>query len=103
MGGPGPSHQTDLLTVRSAYWEVTASNRGDGFDEVKAKIWKSNLHERLKMTLWRIASGIIPTKDTILRFNPDIDPACHYVVNLLKLQSISSSTTKQPDRECNYP
>ena len=62
MGGPGPSHQTDLLTVRSAYWEVTASNRGDGFDEVKAKIWKSNLHERLKMMLWRIASGIIPTK-----------------------------------------
>ena len=82
------------LIVRSAYWEVTASNRGDGFDEVKAKIWKSNLHERLKLMLWRITSGIIPTKDTILGLNPDIDPACPYVVNLLKLQSISSSIAR---------
>ena len=31
-------------------------------------MWKSRLHERLKMHLWRIAANVLPTKDVISQF-----------------------------------
>ena len=31
-------------------------------------MWKSRLHEKLKMHLWRIAANVLPTKDVISQF-----------------------------------
>jgi hypothetical protein len=40
---------------------------------VKAKIWKSKIHDKLKLFLWRIASNLIPTLHSLSRFNSKID------------------------------
>ena len=39
-------------------------------------IWKSHLHERLKMLQWRIASQLLPTKDILNRFMNNQDQRC---------------------------
>ena len=43
---------------------------------MKSKIWKSKVHDRLKMFLWRVASDILPTKDKLTSFFPAMDPKC---------------------------
>ncbi|KAK9986266.1 hypothetical protein SO802_031217 [Lithocarpus litseifolius] len=37
-------------------------------DLSRGQVWKSRLHERLKMHLWRIAANVLPTKDVISQF-----------------------------------
>ena len=43
---------------------------------MKSKIWKSKVHDRLKMFLWRVASDILPTKDKLTSFFPAMDLKC---------------------------
>ncbi|KAL0010997.1 hypothetical protein SO802_006105 [Lithocarpus litseifolius] len=52
---------------------------GDNFsssDSLTRKIWKANIHERLKMHLWRIAFNLLPTKDQLREFSPSSDTCC---------------------------
>ncbi|KAL0006012.1 hypothetical protein SO802_013573 [Lithocarpus litseifolius] len=52
-GGNSPDEWTwtkssnGSLTVKSVYRDIAAPNTGCGTDEVKAKIWKANLHVKL--------------------------------------------------------
>ena len=43
---------------------------------MKALIWKSKLHNRLKKYLWRIVSNLLPTYTSLVRFNPNLDTCC---------------------------
>ena len=43
---------------------------------MKSKIWKSKIHDRLKMFLWRVALNILPTKDKLTSFFLAMDPKC---------------------------
>jgi TM2 domain-containing membrane protein YozV len=43
---------------------------------VKALIWKSKLHNKLKKYLWRIASNLLPTYISLVRFNLNLDTCC---------------------------
>lgn len=43
-------------------------------------LWKLKIHERLKMQIWRIANGILPTRITVakkLGFGETLSPFCH--------------------------
>ena len=64
------------LSVKSAYKELLDHSEPNESDQVKSKIWKSKIHDRLKMFLWRMASDILPTKDKLTRFFPAMDPKC---------------------------
>ncbi|KAK9988528.1 hypothetical protein SO802_028767 [Lithocarpus litseifolius] len=48
-------------------------------DLSRGLVWKSRLHERLKMHLWRIAANVLPTKDAISQFaNVEVEcPLCN--------------------------
>lgn len=39
-------------------------------------IWKSKIHDRLKMHLWRVAANWLPTKTTLARFTNNGDIIC---------------------------
>jgi hypothetical protein len=43
---------------------------------VMKRIWRTHLHQRLKMLLWRIAAGVLPTNDSLCRFVPNLDMLC---------------------------
>ena len=62
--------------MKSAYKEILAPSDSIETDQVKSKIWKSKIHDRLKMVLWRVASDILPTKEKLIRFFPSMDPNC---------------------------
>jgi hypothetical protein len=40
------------------------------------KIWKLCIHDRLKMFLWRLASNLLPTKESLPRFANNVDISC---------------------------
>uniref|UniRef100_A0A2N9I2Q1 CCHC-type domain-containing protein n=1 Tax=Fagus sylvatica TaxID=28930 RepID=A0A2N9I2Q1_FAGSY len=63
------------FSIKSAFQEVY-SCEGTGVDSLLSQIWKLNIHNRLKMLLWRIASDILPTYNLLVRFNPSILPFC---------------------------
>ena len=63
-------------SVKLAYKEILALSNSVKPDQVKSKIWKSKIHDRLKMVLWRVASDILPTKEKLIRFFPSMDPSC---------------------------
>ena len=65
------------LSVKSIYKESFEDEDHTESRLVLKRIWKSKLHDRLKMHLWRIASGILPTKDKCLRFNYNQDNCCY--------------------------
>ena len=65
-----------ILLVKSAYKEILALSDSIEIAPVKSKIWKSKIHDRLKMVLWRVASDILPTKEKLIRFFPSMDPNC---------------------------
>ena len=69
------SHNGKLL-VKSAYKVLLDHSKPNEFDQVKSKIWKSKIQDRLKMVLWRVASDILPTKEKLTRFFPAMDPKC---------------------------
>lgn len=69
------------------YW----ANTPNGKHSVKAVFWNriehigrnwtsdskaSKIHDMFKMLLWRVAINILPTKDKIQSFKPDIDRTC---------------------------
>ena len=64
------------FSAKSAYWLCRAASSPSNSDATRGQIWKSKLHERLKMLLWRIATNVLPSKEVISRFNENIDSCC---------------------------
>uniref|UniRef100_A0A2N9GPX3 Reverse transcriptase zinc-binding domain-containing protein n=1 Tax=Fagus sylvatica TaxID=28930 RepID=A0A2N9GPX3_FAGSY len=64
------------FSVKSAYKEICQPAPSFHCSPVFAKIWKSTLHDRLKMHLWRIASNLLPTKASLVRFDSNMDSSC---------------------------
>ena len=65
------------FSVKSMFKELN-QERALGSEEnpIFKQVWKSNLHHRFKMLLWRIALGVLPTKDSIGRFVSNVDLLC---------------------------
>uniref|UniRef100_A0A2N9ET81 Reverse transcriptase domain-containing protein n=2 Tax=Fagus sylvatica TaxID=28930 RepID=A0A2N9ET81_FAGSY len=64
------------FSIKSAYWNARCISDRGTLDSIKEGIWKANLHERLKMLLWRIASSLLPTKVNLARFIDNADLWC---------------------------
>uniref|UniRef100_A0A2N9ID60 Reverse transcriptase domain-containing protein n=1 Tax=Fagus sylvatica TaxID=28930 RepID=A0A2N9ID60_FAGSY len=65
------------FSVKSAYKEICYEGSLDiEVHPILQKVWKSTLHHRFKMLLWRIASGVLPTWDSISRFVPNLANLC---------------------------
>ena len=58
-----------LFSVKSAYWLLRVESLPSNIDVVRGQIWKTKIHERFKMLLWRIAINLLPSKEIISRFN----------------------------------
>ncbi|KAK9996865.1 hypothetical protein SO802_021551 [Lithocarpus litseifolius] len=65
------------LSVKSAYWLGRSSNPPPNQDLLRGQIWKTRIHERLKMVLWRVPANCLPTKDQRLRHDANVDTICH--------------------------
>ncbi|KAL0011849.1 hypothetical protein SO802_006957 [Lithocarpus litseifolius] len=65
-----------LFSVKSAYWLSRVESPPSNIDAVKGQIWKTKLHERLKMLLKRVAANLLPSKEIISRFNQSMDLCC---------------------------
>ena len=56
------------FTIISTYWLGRISSPPLMMDLSQGQVWKSRLHEKLKMHLWRIATNVLPTKGVISQF-----------------------------------
>ncbi|KAF4393433.1 hypothetical protein F8388_023237 [Cannabis sativa] len=56
-----------IFSIKSAYWKLNASHfvLSDFFKD----LWKSSIHPRHKLFLWKTAKGALPTGDRIESFN----------------------------------
>lgn len=61
-------------SVKSAYKGATNASVGNE-GHLMSRIWKSNLHEKLKMLLWRTAD-LLPSKEMLSRYVPNIESNC---------------------------
>ncbi len=64
------------FSVKLAFKEASKEIQPSLVDPILGKIWKTHLHERLKLLIWRIAAGLLPTKDSIARFAPSVNQTC---------------------------
>ena len=62
-----------FFSFKLAYWLCREGSPPLNLDYIRAQIWKSKIHECLKMHLWRIAANVLPTKEVISMFNEDVD------------------------------
>ncbi|KAF3946921.1 hypothetical protein CMV_026869 [Castanea mollissima] len=51
------------FSVKSAYWLCRAAATPSNIDAIRGQIWKTKLHERHRMHLWRIAANVLPSKE----------------------------------------
>ncbi|KAF3439908.1 hypothetical protein FNV43_RR18186 [Rhamnella rubrinervis] len=61
-----------VFSVKSAYMVDKGYSRLDGCNGLWKDLWKMKIHERLKMFMWRVLSGCLPTRArlaTMLRLN----------------------------------
>ena len=63
------------FTIKSAYWLGRISSLPLMLDISRGQVWKSRLHERLKIHLWRIAANVLPAKDVISQFD-NVEVGC---------------------------
>ena len=64
------------FSVRSGCWESFTLEASSRPPPVFGRIWKSKIHKRLKMMLWRVALDILPTKEKLSRFSIEPDLSC---------------------------
>nr|XP_027118368.1 uncharacterized protein LOC113735569 [Coffea arabica] len=96
MGIPlGDSHNHDKLiwhyskngsfTVKSAYhliktqstgWQDVASGSNGSVQDIWPRLWKLNIPNKVKIFLWRICKGILPTSSTLNSRGVHLDPMC---------------------------
>ena len=67
---------SSLFSIKSAYWQSIVEYPPSNIDAVRGQIWKTKIHERFKMLLWRIATNLLPSKEIISRFNESVDLCC---------------------------
>ena len=62
------------LFVKSAFKEILEESHAPLAIPVLGRIWKTRLHERLKLLLWRVAAGLLPIKDSLVNcfFKPNL-------------------------------
>jgi hypothetical protein len=65
-----------ILTTKSAFKEILTETNSIVANPLLSKIWKLQLHDCLKMHLWRLAASLLPTKDIIFRFASALDSGC---------------------------
>jgi hypothetical protein len=66
-----------VLSSKLAFKEISSSVAGQSeVNQSLSKIWKSRLHDCLKMHLWRVAAGLLPTKESLSRFATSFDYIC---------------------------
>jgi hypothetical protein len=71
---------TGEFSVKSTFREACQVDQGIEVNAVMKKIWQTQLHQRLKMLLWRIAASVLPTSDSLIRFLPNLEissPFCN--------------------------
>ncbi|KAF3437423.1 hypothetical protein FNV43_RR20176 [Rhamnella rubrinervis] len=70
----GRNHHDQLLwlenpsgkfSVSSCYRGLMKSRLGHSFDPIWSSIWSSKIHERLKLHLWRMLAGVLPTREAV--------------------------------------
>ena len=65
------------FSVKSTYKEICYEGSLDiEVHPILQKVWKSPLHHRFKMLFWCIASGVLPTWDSISKFVPNLANLC---------------------------
>jgi len=64
------------FSAKSAYWLCRAASPPSNIDAISGQIWKTKLHDCLKMLLWRIVANVLPSKEVISKFNGNIDRCC---------------------------
>uniref|UniRef100_A0A2N9I0I1 Reverse transcriptase Ty1/copia-type domain-containing protein n=1 Tax=Fagus sylvatica TaxID=28930 RepID=A0A2N9I0I1_FAGSY len=69
---------TGEFSVKSAFREACQVDQGIEVNAVMKRIWQTQLHQRLKMLLWRIAVGVLPTGDSLIRFLPNLEISCPF-------------------------
>jgi hypothetical protein len=68
---------TGEFTMKSTFKEICYEGSLDiEVHLILQKVWKSTLHHRFKMLLWRIAFCVLPTWDSISRLVPDLADLC---------------------------
>lgn len=70
------SNNNGEFLVKSAYWMCRNTSPPSNQDATRGLIWKSKIHDRLKMYLWRVAVDYLPTKTTLARFTNNRDIIC---------------------------
>ena len=63
--------------VKSMYKVVAPLEPALHQSPLMGKIWKLCIHDRLKMFLWRLASNLLPTKESLPRFANNVDISCN--------------------------
>ena len=87
-----------ILSVKSAYQIAKESTPPTYVDPIRGCIWRSNLHDKYKMCIWRMIEGCLPPKDNLSKFINDYDdvfPLCdsvsEFVVHLFALYSVAKA------------
>ncbi|KAF3973883.1 hypothetical protein CMV_002734 [Castanea mollissima] len=70
------SNSSGEFSVKSAYWLSRNISPPTNQDAIRGLIWKSKIHERIKMHLWCIAANCLPTKACLARFCDLDDVIC---------------------------
>ena len=65
-----------IFSIKSAYWLCREGLPPSNSDYIRGQIWRSKIHERFKMHLWRIAANVLPTMEVISKFNENVDGCC---------------------------
>ena len=68
--------------VKFAYWALQSESPPALNSQNASNKWKANIHDSLKMSLWRITTNILPTKLKLYKCAPNIVvifPSCNYV------------------------
>uniref|UniRef100_A0A2N9HH70 Reverse transcriptase zinc-binding domain-containing protein n=1 Tax=Fagus sylvatica TaxID=28930 RepID=A0A2N9HH70_FAGSY len=70
--------QDTILAIQNIPREACQVDQGIEVNAVMKKIWQTQLHQRLKMLLWRIAVGVLPTGDSLIKFLPNLEISCPF-------------------------
>ena len=69
---------TGEFSVKSAFKEACQADQVMEVNAVMKRIWQTQLHQILKMLLWRIAASVLPTSDSLIRFLPNLEISCPF-------------------------
>ena len=59
-------NEKGIFSVKNCYLAEIKSRIGVDVDPIWSRLWGSNLHERLKLHLWRMLANIIPSRQLVI-------------------------------------